>query len=66
VELILRESSEVVSYRRDVLVVAHRLGFVIANAGIDQSNVDHATGVAALLLPERPDETCAELRPLST
>ena len=62
VELILRESSEVVSYRRDVLIVAHRLGFVIANAGIDQSNVDHATGVAALLLPERPDETCAELR----
>lgn len=41
VELVLRESTEVVRYRRDVLVVAHRLGFVMANAGIDLSNIEH-------------------------
>lgn len=63
VELIMRESTETVRYRRDVLVVAHRLGFVIANAGIDQSNVEQgASDDVALLLPEDPDATCASLR----
>jgi coenzyme F420-0:L-glutamate ligase/coenzyme F420-1:gamma-L-glutamate ligase len=63
VELILRESTEVVRYRRDVLVVAHRLGFVMANAGIDQSNIEHgAKDDMALLLPENPDASCAQLR----
>ena len=42
VELILRELTEVVRHRRDVLIVAHRLGLVMANAGIDQSNVSRA------------------------
>ena len=63
VELILRESSEVVRHRRDVLVVAHKLGLVMANAGIDQSNVEQGDGDdTALLLPEDPDGTCAQLR----
>jgi hypothetical protein len=35
IELILRESTEVLRARRDVIVVVHRLGFVMANAGID-------------------------------
>jgi coenzyme F420-0:L-glutamate ligase/coenzyme F420-1:gamma-L-glutamate ligase len=63
VELVLRESSEVVRHHRDVLIVAHRLGFVAANAGIDMSNVEHETGDdVALLLPEDPDGTCRDLR----
>jgi coenzyme F420-0:L-glutamate ligase/coenzyme F420-1:gamma-L-glutamate ligase len=63
VELILRESTEVVRYQRSVLVVAHRLGFVMANAGIDLSNVGEGSGdEVALLLPEDPDRTCAQLR----
>src|SRR5438309_3672540 len=37
VELILRESSHVSRKARDVLVVRHRLGFVVAQAGIDCS-----------------------------
>ncbi len=62
VELILRESTEVVRYRRDVLVVSHNLGFVLANAGIDQSNVEQGPDDdTVLLLPEDPDETCALL-----
>ena len=47
VELILRESSEVLRARPNVLIVRHRLGLVLANAGIDQSNVDHGDGEAA-------------------
>lgn len=62
VELVLGESREVVRHRRDVLIVEHRLGFVMANAGIDQSNVDHGQGEAALLLPLDPDATCQSLR----
>lgn len=61
VELILRESEEVLRVRRDVIIVAHRLGFVMANAGIDMSNVDHGAGENALLLPRDPDATCAKI-----
>ncbi|HYC64618.1 MAG TPA: coenzyme F420-0:L-glutamate ligase, partial [Reyranellaceae bacterium] len=39
VELILSESVRVVRSRPNVLIVEHRLGLVMANAGIDQSNV---------------------------
>src|SRR6185503_1277290 len=49
VELILQESTEVVRQRHDLLIVRHRLGFILANAGIDASNVGGETSV--LLLP---------------
>ena len=62
VELILAESDEVVRHGPGVIVVAHRLGFVMANAGIDQSNVRLEHGEAALLLPRDPDASCASLR----
>ena len=53
VQLILDESSEVMRHKPHVLVVRHKLGFVGAHAGIDQSNVDHSDGEMALLLPKR-------------
>jgi coenzyme F420-0:L-glutamate ligase/coenzyme F420-1:gamma-L-glutamate ligase len=59
VELILAESSEVLRHRPGVLIVVHRLGLVLANAGIDRSNVG---GDEVLLLPRDPDRSCAELR----
>lgn len=63
VELVLRESRRVVRSARDVLIVEHRLGLIMANAGIDQSNVaDPASGEFALLLPEDPDASAARLR----
>jgi coenzyme F420-0:L-glutamate ligase / coenzyme F420-1:gamma-L-glutamate ligase len=63
VELVLRESRRVVRSVKDVLIVEHRLGFIMANAGIDQSNVvDPASGEYALLLPEDPDASAARLR----
>jgi coenzyme F420-0:L-glutamate ligase/coenzyme F420-1:gamma-L-glutamate ligase len=62
VELVLRESEEVVRCARDVFIVAHRLGFVMANAGIDQSNVAPPGDEAVLLLPEDPDASCARMR----
>lgn len=63
VELVLRESVEVLRARRDVLIVVHRLGFVMANAGIDASNLQsEAQQSRALLLPEDPDGECRRLR----
>ena len=47
--------------RKGVLVTEHRLGFVSANAGIDQSNIE-AGDEAALLLPHDPDESAADIR----
>jgi coenzyme F420-0:L-glutamate ligase/coenzyme F420-1:gamma-L-glutamate ligase len=63
VEVILRESRRVVRSGRDVLIVEHRLGLIMANAGIDQSNVaDPDNGDFALLLPEDPDASATRLR----
>jgi coenzyme F420-0:L-glutamate ligase / coenzyme F420-1:gamma-L-glutamate ligase len=62
VELILRESTEVVRYRRGVLVVAHRGGCVLANAGIDASNVGLGNDDCVLLLPEDCNRSCREIR----
>src|ERR1044071_3612566 len=63
VELILSESVRVVRNRPNVLIVEHRLGFVMANAGIDQSNVAPQDGVErALLLPKDPDASAEALR----
>ena len=61
VELILSESVRVVRSRPNVLIVEHRLGFVMANAGVDQSNVGPTDGVErALLLPVDPDASAAQ------
>jgi len=64
VELVLRESTEVVRVAPNVLIVRHRLGFVVANAAIDQSNLpeNHERGERALLLPANPDASAQALR----
>ena len=63
VEVILSESEAVVAHKPGVLVVAHRLGFVLANAGIDRSNVGSEPGAErVLLLPEDPDASAAALK----
>jgi coenzyme F420-0:L-glutamate ligase/coenzyme F420-1:gamma-L-glutamate ligase len=67
VELILRESTEVVRHRKNVLVVAHRNGYVLANAGIDASNVGEGQGnddgdTHVLLLPEDCNRSCRDIR----
>ncbi|MCY3573612.1 MAG: coenzyme F420-0:L-glutamate ligase [Chloroflexi bacterium] len=61
VELILSESEHVSRKRRGVLVTKHRLGFVSANAGIDQSNIEGGDE-RALLLPINPDQAASAIR----
>jgi coenzyme F420-0:L-glutamate ligase/coenzyme F420-1:gamma-L-glutamate ligase len=65
VELILRESNEVLRVRPGTIIVEHKLGFVCASAGIDHSNVqgDHGNPEDwVLLLPEDPDQSALEIR----
>ena len=61
IELILRESNEVVRARQGVIIVEQRCGVVMANADIDASNVG-GDDAQVLLLPEDADATCARLR----
>jgi len=61
VELILQESAEILRVRFGTIIVEHRLGFICANAGIDQSNVS-GDSETALLLPLHPDQSARELR----
>jgi coenzyme F420-0:L-glutamate ligase / coenzyme F420-1:gamma-L-glutamate ligase len=59
VEVILRESRRVVRMDKGVLIVETHQGWICANAGVDQSNVD--LDVVALL-PEDADRSAARLR----
>ncbi len=74
VELVLQDSTDVLRAKKNVMVVAQRLGLVMANAGIDRSNVEqgsgHGSGVnqgngeRVLLLPLDPDQSAARLKVL--
>jgi coenzyme F420-0:L-glutamate ligase/coenzyme F420-1:gamma-L-glutamate ligase len=55
VEVVLNESDEIVKVGQHVIVAAHKLGFVMANAGIDESNIEHGSSGRVLLLPRDPD-----------
>jgi len=63
VEVVLDEAAEVVRAKTDVLIVATRHGLIMANAGVDQSNLaagDH--GRRVLLLPEAPDRSAQQIK----
>ena len=63
IELILSESREIVRYRSSVIVAENRQGVVLANAGIDHSNVEEDGGKEqVLLLPLDPDASAANIR----
>lgn len=63
VEVVLSESAKVVRSRPNLMIMQHRLGFVMANAGVDQSNVAEQDGHRrALLLPVDPDTSAAAIR----
>lgn len=62
VEVVLSESREVMRAVPNVLIVRHRLGYVMANAGVDRSNVPGTAEDQVLLLPQDPDASAARLR----
>ncbi len=61
IELILAESRQVIRKKPGVIIVEHRLGYVLANAGIDRSNVQSDKDWV-LLLPIDPDSSAERIR----
>jgi coenzyme F420-0:L-glutamate ligase/coenzyme F420-1:gamma-L-glutamate ligase len=59
VEVILGESRRIVRMRGDVIICETHHGFICANAGVDQSNVEGTDTVS--LLPRDPDRSAREL-----
>jgi coenzyme F420-0:L-glutamate ligase / coenzyme F420-1:gamma-L-glutamate ligase len=62
VELVLAESTAVVRAAPEVLITRHRSGHVMANAGIDRSNLGPGGQDRVLLLPADADASAARLR----
>ncbi|HVC55260.1 MAG TPA: coenzyme F420-0:L-glutamate ligase [Stellaceae bacterium] len=63
VEIVLSESRRIVRHRPNLLIVEHKRGWVMANAGIDHSNVAPDDGTErVLLLPLDPDGSAEALR----
>ncbi len=62
VEIVLQESSEVLRAENGVMVVANRHGHVMANAGVDASNLPETSGLRVLKLPLDPDRSAQLLR----
>jgi coenzyme F420-0:L-glutamate ligase / coenzyme F420-1:gamma-L-glutamate ligase len=58
-ELILKESTQILRAKNGVIISETKHGFVCANAGVDQSNVE---GDKAILLPVAPDEAASGLQ----
>jgi coenzyme F420-0:L-glutamate ligase / coenzyme F420-1:gamma-L-glutamate ligase len=59
VEVILSESRRIVKMVKGLIISETSQGFVCANAGVDQSNVEMGK---ILLLPERPDMSARKIR----
>lgn len=59
-EVVLREAKRVIRMDRGVLVTETHHGFICANSGVDESNVDG--GRMVTLLPVDPDGSAAALR----
>jgi coenzyme F420-0:L-glutamate ligase / coenzyme F420-1:gamma-L-glutamate ligase len=63
IELVLQESKEIVRSKPGVVIVEQNLGLVMANAGIDRSNVvQQSDQEYVLLLPVDPDASSNRLR----
>jgi coenzyme F420-0:L-glutamate ligase / coenzyme F420-1:gamma-L-glutamate ligase len=60
VEVVLRESRRIVRMDHGVLITETKHGFICANSGVDESNVNGARGLS--LLPEEPDRSARALR----
>ena len=58
-ELILMESTQILRAKNGIIISETKHGFVCANAGVDQSNVE---GDAAVLLPVAPDESAGRIQ----
>jgi coenzyme F420-0:L-glutamate ligase/coenzyme F420-1:gamma-L-glutamate ligase len=62
VEVILSESADILRVAPGVIVASTRHGLVLANAGVDRSNVADEGDRRVLLLPEEPDRSARHIK----
>jgi coenzyme F420-0:L-glutamate ligase/coenzyme F420-1:gamma-L-glutamate ligase len=62
VEVVLQEAVRVVRMDRGVIITETAHGFVLANSGVDASNVGPRSGEIVTLLPRDPDTSAARIR----
>jgi len=63
IEVVLRQSRDIVVVRPNLLIAEHLCGAIMANAGVDRSNVDTAGGRdLVIILPPDPDAAARTLR----
>tara|TARA_Y100000746_G_scaffold184017_1_gene162361 strand:+ start:17 stop:796 length:780 start_codon:yes stop_codon:yes gene_type:complete len=60
-ELILQESNRIIRAENGTIIVEHKLGHILANAGIDRSNIGRRNDYA-LLLPKDPDGSAIKIK----
>ena len=60
-ELILQESNRIIRAENGTIIVEHKLGHILANAGIDRSNIGRRNDYA-LLLPKDPDGSATKIK----
>lgn len=61
IEVILRESKQIVRIFNSTIIAETKQGFICANSGIDRSNVSK-DGDIVLLLPKNPDKSAEKIR----
>jgi coenzyme F420-0:L-glutamate ligase / coenzyme F420-1:gamma-L-glutamate ligase len=63
IELVLSESNKIISHKPGVIIVEHHSGIILANAGIDHSNVEGSDGQEVVsLLPEDSNRSARQLK----
>ena len=62
VEVVLQEATRVVRMDRGVIITETAHGFVLANSGVDASNVGPRSGEVVTLLPRDPDGSARAIR----
>ena len=60
IEVVLRESRRIVRMDHGILICETKHGFICANAGVDESNVNGARSIT--LLPINPDHSAQQIR----
>ena len=61
VQAVLNESKEIISTKKNVIIVEHKLGYINVNAGIDLSNIPKKKNLA-LLLPKNPKKSAKKIQ----
>lgn len=62
IEVVLQQSRDVLIVRPNLIIAEHLSGAVMANAGVDRSNIEHDGRERVIILPTDPDAVAKSLR----